>query len=198
MTDPARKPNMGAAVTLRARDGRAVRVRHLRRADAALLERMFHRLSLETRYRRFFVPIQEIEQERLERESARLATVDPDKETALIAVDDEDGREEAVAVARFVCMEASTAGCEASIVVRDDFQSQGIGRQLFDLLVQAALALQLRHMVLLTHAENRAMIRLVRSLGLPFEGRYSDGLYEMDVKLSDGSRRLLPFTAPEL
>lgn len=192
------QPNLGVAVKLRAHDGRELRVRHMRVEDAELLERMFHRLSSETRYRRFFVPLDNIEEERLRRESLRLATIDPTRETALIAVDDEDGREEAVGVARYSCLEERADSCEASIVMRDDFQKSGVGRQLFDLLVQTALAHGLRHMVLLTHADNLGMISLVQHLGMPFKGRYSAGLYEMDVQLTDVTRPFFPFTTPQV
>lgn len=190
------QPNMDAAVLLHARDGRAVRVRHMRVADAELLERMFLRFSSETRYRRFFVPLDNIEEERLHREAQRLATINPAMETALIAVDDEDGREEAVGVARYSCLQERDDSCEASIVLRDDVQGLGLGRQLFDLLVQTALAHGLRHMVLLTHADNLGMISLVQGLGMPFKGRYSAGLYEIDVQLTDVARPYFPFTTP--
>lgn len=191
------QPNLQAAVKLTAHDGRELRVRHMRVADADLLERMFHRLSSETRYRRFFVPLDHIEDERLQREARRLATIDPARELALIAVEDEAGREEAVGVARYAVLEERPDSCEASIVIRDDFQGQGIGRQLFDLLVQAALAHGIRHMVLLTHADNLGMIALVQGLGLPFKGRHSAGLYEIDVQLAaDISKPYFPFTTP--
>ncbi len=190
-------PNLCAVVTLAASDGRAVRVRHMRQDDAALLERMFYRLSSETRYRRFFVPLDNIEEERLHRETRRLASIDPTMETALIAVVDEEGQEEAIAVARYTCLSDREEACEASIVLRDDFQGAGLGRQIFDLLVQVALAHGLRHMVLLTHADNGGMIALVHGLGLPFKGRYSAGLYEMDVQLADASAPYFPFTSPQ-
>lgn len=190
-------PNLGAVVTLEARDGRSVRVRHMRVDDADLLERMFFKLSSETRYRRFFVPLDSIEEERVHREAARLATIDPATETALIAVVEEGGQEEAVGVARYSCLEHQVDACEASIVLRDDYQGAGIGRQLFDLLVQVALAHGLRHMVLLTHADNGGMIALVHGLGLPFKGRYSAGLYEMDVQLADAAAPFFPFTSPD-
>lgn len=190
------QPNLGVAITLATRDGRPVHVRHMRHEDAELLERLFYRLSSETRYRRFFVPLDNIEEERVHREAARLATIDPARETALVAAIDEEGREEIVAVARYTCLESREDACEGSIVIRDDFQGAGLGRQLFDLLVQVALAHGLRHMVLLTHADNAGMIALVHGLGLPFKGRYSAGLYEMDVQLSDGDPPYFPFTAP--
>jgi GNAT superfamily N-acetyltransferase len=191
------QPNLRAIVHLEARDGRELRVRHMRPDDAELLERMFYKLSSETRYRRFFVPLDNIEEERLHRETQRLATIYPENETALIAVIDEDGYEEAVAVARYSCLAHREDACEGSLVIRDDFQGAGIGRQLFDLLVQVALAHGLRHMILLTHADNCGMIALVHGLGMPYKGRYSTGLYEMDVQLGDGMAPFFPFTAPE-
>ena len=189
-------PDLGAVVTLTTRDGRSVRVRHMRVDDSELLERMFYRLSSETRYRRFFVPLDNIDEERVHREAARLASIDPATETALIAVVDEDGQEEAVGVARYTCLSHREDACEASIVLRDDYHGVGIGRQLFDLLVQVALAHGLRHMVLLTHADNGGMIALVQGLGVPFKGRYSEGLYEMDVQLTDAVKPFFPFTMP--
>jgi RimJ/RimL family protein N-acetyltransferase len=188
---------MGAVVTLATRDGRAVRVRHMRREDSALLERMFYRLSSETRYRRFFVPLDSIDEERVHREARRLARINPAREVALIGVVDEDGREESMGVARFTRLAEGGDSCEGSIVLRDDYQGQGVGRQLFDLLVQTALAGGIRHMVLLTHADNIGMISLVQGLGVPYQGRYSSGLYEIDVQLSEAARPFFPFSAPE-
>ncbi|GAB4444032.1 MAG: GNAT family N-acetyltransferase [Chloroflexi bacterium OHK40] len=190
-------PNHATEVALTARDGRRVRVRHMRREDAALLERMFYRLSSETRYRRFFVPLDNIEEERVHREARRLAQIDPARETALIAVVDEQGQEEAVAVARYTCLAERADSCEASLVIRDDYQGVGLGRQLFDLLVQVALAHGLRHMILLTHADNVPMIAIVQGLGMPYKGRFSAGLYEIDLQLTEVARPFFPFTAPE-
>ncbi|MFV9507526.1 MAG: GNAT family N-acetyltransferase [Oscillochloridaceae bacterium umkhey_bin13] len=187
-------PDLGAVVTMKLRDGHTVHVRHMREADAELLERLFYKLSSETRYRRFFVPLDSLDEERVQIEARRLAKINPAYETALIAVIEEHGREEAIAVARYTCLHHSDDACEGSIVLRDDFQGKGLGQKLFDLLVQVALTHGLRHMVLLTHADNSGMIALVQKLGLPYKGRYSAGLYEMDVQLADGAP-FFPFTS---
>jgi GNAT superfamily N-acetyltransferase len=187
---------MGASTTLTARDGRAVRVRHMRRDDAELLERMFYRLSSETRYRRFFAPIDNLDPAHVRREAARLATIDPLQQLALVGVTAEAGRDEAMAVARFSRLPERDDSCEASIVLRDDFQGLGLGRQLFDLLAQAALASGFRHMVLLTHADNIGLIGLVQSLGIPYQGRYSAGLYEIDLQLTTVRNPYFPFSGP--
>ena len=191
------QPDLGAIVHLTARDDRELLVRHMRADDANLLKRMFYKLSSETRYQRFFMPLDSIDEERLDRETQHLATIDPERETALIAVCEEAGVEEAVAVARYSCLDNREHACEGSIVIRDDYQGCGLGRQLFDLLVQVALTHGLRHMVLLTHADNGGMIALVHGLGMPYKGRYSAGLYEMDVQLAEVARPYFPFTAPE-
>ena len=195
-TPPHNWPNLAALVSLHTRDERSVRVRHMRSEDAALLERMFYRLSSQTRYQRFFVPLDSLDEARVQLEAARLATINSATETALIAVVTEAGREEAMAVARYVLLTAQADSCEASIVVRDDFQSAGIGRQLFDLLVQAAMASGLRHMLLVTHADNLGMIKLVQGLGMPYKGHYSAGVYEIHLELTAGARPFFPFTAP--
>lgn len=185
---------MNAAVPLSTRDGRRVIVRHMRRRDAALLERMFYRLSSETRYRRFFIPLDNVDEERVHAEAQRLATINPRRGAALVAVERVGRRSEAVAVARFAVIPDVANCAEASVVVRDDYQGSGLGGQIFDLLIQVALARGIRHMVLLTHADNHGMIALVQRLGLPYKGRFASGLYEIDVQLSDGERPFFPFS----
>ncbi len=187
-------PDHRATVNLETHDGRQVRVRHMRQSDAILLNRMFYKLSPETRYRRFFVPLNHVDEERVTREAERLATIDPLNETALIAIIDEDDGEACVAVARYACLSNHPESCEGSIVVRDDFQGSGLGRQLFDLLIQVALAHDLQHMILLTHADNSGMIALVQRSGLPYKSHMSDGLYEIDLQLKKSEQPLFPFT----
>lgn len=188
-------PPLPTSVPLVARDGRQVRVRHLQREDAPRLERLFYQLSSESRYRRFFAPVDHVDPARVREEARRLATIDPRREAALVAVIAEADQEEIVAVARFTRLLSSVHAAEASIVVRDDLQSQGVGIQLFDLLIQVALARGIEHLVLLTHADNLGMINLVKRLGLPFKGHFSSGLYEMDVQLTDGLSSFFPFSS---
>jgi L-amino acid N-acyltransferase YncA len=196
MVDQLLQPNMKATVPLTTRDGRRVTVRHLRRNDAALLERMFYRLSSETRYRRFFIPLDNVDEERVHTEAQRLAKINPRKGAALVALAREGRHQEAIAVARFAVMPDVANCAEGSIVVRDDYQGSGLGGQLFDLLIQVALARGIRHLVLLTHADNHGMIALVQRLGLPYKGRFASGLYEIDLQLSDGERPYFPFSEP--
>lgn len=190
-------PDLQAAVMLQARGGRSVQVRHMRADDAALLERMFYRLSSETRWRRFFMPLDNIDADQVRRETVRLATIRPGREAALLATTLEDGHEEGVAVARYGRIGDDSECAEASIVVRDDFQGAGLGAQLFDLLVQVGLARGIHHIILLTHADNTGMIGLVHHLGLPYSGKYTSGLYEIDLRLADNEPPFFPFSQPK-
>lgn len=189
--------DMHAGVSLQVRGGREVRVRHMRPEDAELLERMFYRLSSETRWRRFFMPLDNIDPEQVRREAGRLARVNPDRAAALLATVEEGGREEGIAVARYGRIGDDSECAEASIVVRDDYQSAGLGAQLFDLLVQVGLARGVHHIILLTHADNTGMIGLVHHLGLPYSGKYTSGLYEIDVQLADNEPPVFPFSKPK-
>jgi RimJ/RimL family protein N-acetyltransferase len=169
----------------------------MRREDAELLERMFYRLSSETRWRRFFMPLDNIDPDQVRRETIRLATINPEREVALLATAQENGREEIVAVARYGRIGDDSECAEASIVVRDDYQSAGLGAQLFDLLVQVGLARDIHQIILLTHADNLGMIGLIQHLGLPYQGKYTSGLYEIDVLLADNELPIFPFSKPQ-
>jgi RimJ/RimL family protein N-acetyltransferase len=193
-TRPAEWPDLQAHTTIATRDGRSVLVRHMRNDDAARLEAMFYRLSSETRWRRFFVPLDSVDPQRVRQEARRLATIDPRREVALVAIVPEQADDAVIAVARYSIFTNAPGSAEASIVVRDDYQGSGLGLQLFDLLTQVALAQNIRHMVLLTHADNRGMIALVQRLGLPFQGRHSAGLYEIDLQLAPNDRPFFPFS----
>ena len=191
MSDDASQPS----VTITTRDGRAVSVRHMQRADAALLESLFYKMSPETRWRRFFVPLEHIDPAQVKEGAERLATIHPGREVALIGLAAEAEGPAAVGVARYASMEEGDAVVEASIVLRDDYQHSGLGQQLLDLLIQIALVHGIHHVMMLTQADNTGMIALARRLGLPYEGKYSAGLYEIDVKLIDEPAKF-PFSEP--
>lgn len=169
--------------TIMTRDGRTLRVRSLTATDADVLERMFYRLSPESIYRRFFIAAEHASPELVRKSAQRLAAIKPHREAALVALADENGREEAIAVARFARLPHNPKIAEASILVRDDYHGLGVGRALLELLLEEARAANLERLIFLTHADNTAMIRLATGLGLPFHGRHADGLYEIHLLL---------------
>ena len=182
-----------AMTTITTRDGRTLRVRGLSAPDAVLLERMFYRLSPQTIYRRFFIAAEHASPELVHKSAQRLAAINPQREAALVALADEQDGEEAVAVARFARLPHNPKVAEASILVRDDYQGTGVGRKLMELLIAEARKSGLERLILLTHADNTAMIRLATGLGLPFKGRHAEGLYEIHLLLQPQSETKFEF-----
>lgn len=180
-------------LTITTRDGRTLRVRSLAAADAELLERMFYRLSPESIYRRFFIAAEHASPELVHKSAQRLAAINPRREVALVALADEHGREESIAVARFARLPHNPKVAEASILVRDDYHGAGVGRKMVELLLAEARAVNLERLIFLTHADNTAMIRLATGLGLPFHGRHADGLYEIHLLLQPQATPVFEF-----
>lgn len=137
-----------------------LRVRTLRAADKAKLQRGFRRLSPESRYRRFLAYKRELTPEDL-----RFFTeFDGTDHYALGAFElDAIGRERAaVGVARFVRVEKGADVAEIAIAVVDDRQAMGVGRMLLERLLAAAAARGVRRIRTYVLAENERMLGLLR------------------------------------
>lgn len=151
--------------TLTAHSGRQVAVRPIIPSDDTLLVDLYERLSPRTRQLRFFC------HNRLEaivqREATRLASVDPVRHAALIGLVEEEGIERAIGVARLMVDPAEDGVAEFAIVLRDDFQHDGIGRQLLRLLINAALRRGVTTLRVVWMAENHGVQRLIQHSQLP-------------------------------
>ena len=171
----ARRPGaVESAGVVRTRRGRAVALRSIRQSDAALLVDLLERLSPEARRLRFMMPVNDMPAEVVWREARRLAAVDPDRGLALVATAREDGRERIVGVARLYYAD-DPGDAEFALVVRDDYQGEGLGRALLERLVALGRARGLRRLQGLTLAENTAVRRLIQTIGLPVDSQTSRG-----------------------
>lgn len=166
------------------RTGKQVRIRHIVPSDAPLIVDINHRFSPRTKWLRFFSSVG-IPEERLWDEAKRLSDIDPAIQAALMGTIEEDGEERAVAIARMIRDEALADTAEVAIVVRDDFQREGIGRVIFDLLVQIALVQGLKRLYAITMPENLGMQRLARGVGLPVKVKIQDGEMRITIFLAD-------------
>jgi nucleotide-binding universal stress UspA family protein len=138
-------------------DGSPVIIRPIAPEDREALVAAFERLSLESRYRRFFAPVSKLS----ERELDYLTLVDHHDHEALIAVDEATG--DCIGVARFVRTEPEVA--EPAIVVADDWQGRGLAGHLLDALVERAREEGIRRFVAPVLADNAAAIRTLERLG---------------------------------
>ena len=175
------------SVTVTSRHGRAVHIRHIAAEDAERLVDLFNHLSPETRRMRFFSPRIDTPDEVLWPEAVRLADINPLVEVALIATVPENGEEHAVGVARLIREAEGAPQAEVAIVLRDDYQGEGLGTALFDLLVQVAMVRGLKRLLAVSLAENVAFQHLVRNSGLPFTSQTIRGETTTTITLSDES-----------
>lgn len=161
-------------VGLTTRSGVQVKIRHIEPDDAPLFVALFHKLSERTRWLRFFSSVG-IPEERLWDEAEELSEVEPLLEVALIATIDVDEAEEAIGIAELIREAPLSDAAEVAILIRDDFQREGIGRVIFDLLVQVALVQGIKRLYAITMPENLGMQKLARGVGWSTTSRTQHG-----------------------
>lgn len=141
-------------------DGRRITVRPIRPEDAAMEQAFVRGLSDESRYFRFANALHELS----ERMLVRFTQIDYDREMALVAVLHDDGRDEQIAVARYV-IDADGVDCEFALAVADAWQGRGIGGRLLVALMEVARARGLRSMLGYVLGQNTRMLHLMTRLG---------------------------------
>ena len=115
-------------------DGRPLLIRPLVAKDAELLQDFVRGLSVASRYQRFQNGLRELSPELL----ARLLAVDYRRSMAFVAIVFEHGYKRMIGEARYAPALDSSGATDFALVVSDSWQRQGIGRLLFDRLLQYA------------------------------------------------------------
>jgi RimJ/RimL family protein N-acetyltransferase len=142
---------------VRLASGLTVHVRPIESGDKRLLADGFEQLSPETRYRRFFAPL-----ERLSEQDLRYLTeVDHHDHEAMVALDPDTGR--LVGVARYVRSEEPNEA-EVAVVVGDPWHGNGVATVLLERLGVRAREEGIDHFVALVLSDNEEVLGLFRSL----------------------------------
>ena len=164
------------------RDGRQVHIRPITPADAPLLVDLYYRMSDETRRLRFHSMRQNVPLEEIEQEAKQLSDLDPAHQAALVATITEENKERIVAVAR-LARSTDTAEAESAIVVRDDYQGQGLGTYMLKLLVQVARSMNIERLTAWVMAGNLHMLHIVQKSGLDVqaETRYGETCISVSI-----------------
>ena len=167
-------------------DDSQITVRPIEPADRERLHRAFHRLSPESRYRRFFSPLTDLS----ERDLTYLTEIDHHDHEALAALD--PATDEIVGVARYVRGDEPHLA-EASVVVADDWQRRGVGTALLERLAPLARAAGVSHFVALVLSENRDAIELFQHFAPTEPPRRShSGHLELLIELPEDEIRGTP------
>ncbi len=145
-------------------NGAAVLIRAVRPGDAARLDLLFYRLSSESIYSYFFLPLPR--QPHWAARLSEIARADGVNHGALVALADE----EIVGVTRYDRIASEEA--EFALLIEDAWQQRGLGKRLLEQLIKEAH----RHGVVTFRAsilgENRRALRLVAALFTTVQTQY--------------------------
>jgi GNAT superfamily N-acetyltransferase len=167
------------------RDGTPVRLRPILSQDKAEVLHAFERLSLQSRYQRFFSPLRELSPSLLAYLTdinytdhfAYGAFVIPQPEPALIGV------------ARYIRLADDPQSAEAAIAVIDDYHRRGLGKQLLCALARVAIENGISRFLGNTFWENRPVLGLLRQAKAQTIPEGS-GVLRFVVDLSDIPQRM--------
>jgi GNAT superfamily N-acetyltransferase len=142
-------------------DGRRVLFRPLRREDREGLRRGVERMSPESRYRRFFTPLEHLSEAQLD----YLVQIDYVNHFAWLALLPDEIGAPGIGVSRWVRAAGDPTSADAAVAVIDDYQRMGMGSSLLLLLAGSAIARGVRTFRVEVLGQNEGMLRLVKSYG---------------------------------
>jgi GNAT superfamily N-acetyltransferase len=148
-----------------------VTTRPIRDDDEARFERLWPRLSPDTRYRRFHAPVRRLPREFV----SHLVHVDHDAREAVVAV----VGGEVVGVARYDRSPTDPTEAEFAVLVEDDWQNVGVGRQLLTELTRLAADRGVRVLTATVQADNDRMVWLIRRLLPGARFTVDNGVYDI-------------------
>lgn len=113
----------------------------------------------------------------------RFTQIDYDSEMAFVAITRIKGETIELGVTRYTT-NPDGESCEFALVVRDDYQHQGIGSRLLEALISHAQSRGLKVMMGEVLAENQGMLELVKHHGFKAQPMDDDlGVIEVSLKL---------------
>jgi RimJ/RimL family protein N-acetyltransferase len=158
----------GGGITLTTERQRDVAVRRGGAEDAELLWEMHCRLSERTIRLRYGAPKHLYPAPALRDQMQRMLGAEASMAATLIGTVEDGASHAAVSLVQLVHDPADPSTAEIAIVVRDDYQREGLGRALSRLVRYVAQARGVRRLCINALAENRAIMRLVRGSGVPY------------------------------
>jgi acetyltransferase len=172
------------------RSGLHLLIRPIKPEDAPLFAELFHKLSPESIYFRFFSPLKRIPPEML----ARFTQIDYERDMALVAIAEAAPGEEMLGAARLIRESAILTRAEFSIMVADALHGQGIGAALLRKLIAAARTLAVETLVGYVLPDNTHMLRLGRKAGFRQRNNREMGAIELtiDIATADAALRDTP------
>jgi acetyltransferase len=168
------------------KDGGRVTIRPIRPDDEPLMVRFHETLSERSVYLRYF-HLMSLEQRTAHERLTRICFIDYDREMVLVAVrpSPETGASEILGVGRLMKIHG-TREAEIAILIGDNWQGRGLGKELLARLLVVAAAdekSKLTHVVADILPDNRGVIRIFEKLGFSLKHSLDDDLVRAEFKL---------------
>ena len=162
------------------RDGTSVLIRPIKPEDAAAHYEMVAGFSQQTRYFRFFSLREEITPEQM----VRFTQIDYDRDVAIIAEIERDGKKVSIGVNRLVYYPHSEE-YEFAVVVTDAWQGSGAGYLLMEKLIYIARDRGIPEIFGLVLRDNIGMMRFIKNFGFKIvESEYDVYKIRLDLNKS--------------
>lgn len=143
--------------SFRIKSGKTIEVRPLLPSDEFAFRNFYYSLKEQSIYYRFFYHKNLFSHTTLQEQ---LANVDYRKNMSIIGLTSRGGHKDIMAIATYAQAEEGRA--EVAFVVRDDFQGEGVGSHLLDVLEKIARENDYRGFTATVLGENKAMIHVFR------------------------------------
>ena len=180
-------PPFPPLVTLR--DGGRAHLRPITPQDQARVQEAFRRLSRESRFNRFFTPMEKLDGRLLE----RLTTADGHDHVVWAAMNEDDPDDPGMGAASFWRSSSDPGEAEFSITVADAHQDRGVGTLLLATLWILAREVGIDRFRLVALADNIPVIHWTESIGGRIDDQ-SEDLCELVIDLQEASRGQIPPT----
>ena len=151
------------------KDGTLVKLRPIKPEDEPLMAQLFYSLSTETIRYRFMQLKRNISHEEL----VRYCQIDYDRELALVALVEENGKREIIGVVRLI-KRPDERSAEIAIVVADKWQGKGLGSLLMNQILMIAKDLRLTRLEMEILQENVKMLKLAQKFGFQIKKQEED------------------------
>lgn len=151
-------------------------LRPVKISDEPLLKDFFYSLTDKSLYRRFSSTRTDMPHERLQ----EFVVIDYTKEMVVLAVKENEGKEDILGLGQYAINEG-TRTAEVALVVKDEYQRQGIGTELLNYLTQLAKKQGLLGFTAEVLVENRPMFRLFEKMGFDTKKRSEAGMSELEM-----------------
>jgi acetyltransferase len=165
------------------KDGETVVIRPIRAEDEMLMREFHTSLSDRTVYQRYLSPLGVSTRTTHER-LARVTHNDYDREIALVAEGEENGKKAILGVARLSKLRGTDDEARFTMLISDRTQGKGLGEELLTRLIQVGRDEKIKRIIALMSPENEIMKNLCRSLGFSsFEVDPENGMLKAQIEL---------------